>query len=81
MEKKELLELYHQMVLIRRVEESAAELYQQGKIGGFLHLIYWSGSGQHRVDLGPQTSGSGDHCLPGPRGGDQLRYSRPAGDG
>lgn len=26
------------MVIIRRIEERAAELYQQGKIGGFLHL-------------------------------------------
>jgi pyruvate dehydrogenase E1 component alpha subunit len=38
MEPKELLRLYHEMVLVRRVEERAAELYQQGKIGGFLHL-------------------------------------------
>jgi pyruvate dehydrogenase E1 component alpha subunit len=36
--KSELLELYHQMVLIRRFEEKAAELYAEGKIGGFLHL-------------------------------------------
>jgi pyruvate dehydrogenase E1 component alpha subunit len=48
MEKKELLGLYHQMVLIRRVEESAAELYQQGKIGGFLHLYI----GQEAVSTG-----------------------------
>jgi pyruvate dehydrogenase E1 component alpha subunit len=34
----ELLELYRQMALIRRLEEKAAELYSQGKIGGFLHL-------------------------------------------
>ena len=38
MEKKDYLELYHQMVLIRRLEETAAELYQKGDIGGFLHL-------------------------------------------
>ncbi len=38
MEKREYLDLYHQMVVIRHVEERAAELYQQGKIGGFLHL-------------------------------------------
>ncbi|HET6846550.1 MAG TPA: pyruvate dehydrogenase (acetyl-transferring) E1 component subunit alpha [Anaerolineales bacterium] len=38
MNKKEQLELYHQMVLIRRLEERGAELYQQGKIGGFMHL-------------------------------------------
>jgi pyruvate dehydrogenase E1 component alpha subunit len=38
MDKKEYLDLYRQMVIIRRLEERAAELYQQGKIGGFLHL-------------------------------------------
>lgn len=32
------LDWYRQMVLIRRFEERCAELYQQGKIGGFLHL-------------------------------------------
>ncbi|GAB4420431.1 MAG: pyruvate dehydrogenase (acetyl-transferring) E1 component subunit alpha [Anaerolineales bacterium] len=48
MKKDELLELYYQMVLIRRVEEKAAELYQQGKIGGFLHLYI----GQEAVSTG-----------------------------
>jgi len=38
MEKQEHLRLYNQMVVIRRVEENAAELYQKGEIGGFLHL-------------------------------------------
>lgn len=38
MEKKDYLELYRQMVLIRRLEENASDLYQKGKIGGFLHL-------------------------------------------
>lgn len=36
--KDTLLTWYRQMVLIRRFEEKCAELYQQGKIGGFLHL-------------------------------------------
>jgi pyruvate dehydrogenase E1 component alpha subunit len=36
--KTEQTELYKQMVLIRRLEERGAELYQQGKIGGFMHL-------------------------------------------
>ncbi len=36
--KSELIELYRKMVLIRRFEEKAAELYAEGKIGGFLHL-------------------------------------------
>ena len=48
MEKDDYLDLYRQMVLIRRVEERAAELYQQGKIGGFLHLYI----GQEAVSTG-----------------------------
>ncbi len=36
--KETYLDWYRQMVLIRRFEERCAELYQQGKIGGFLHL-------------------------------------------
>ncbi|MBI3952947.1 MAG: pyruvate dehydrogenase (acetyl-transferring) E1 component subunit alpha [Chloroflexi bacterium] len=36
--KKQLLELYRQMVLIRRFEEKSAEMYGRAKIGGFLHL-------------------------------------------
>ncbi|MCX8061045.1 MAG: pyruvate dehydrogenase (acetyl-transferring) E1 component subunit alpha [Anaerolineales bacterium] len=42
------LDLYYQMVLIRLVEEAAAQLYQQGKIGGFLHLYI----GQEAVSTG-----------------------------
>jgi pyruvate dehydrogenase E1 component alpha subunit len=38
MEQAELIRLYQQMVVIRHMEEKCAELYQQGKIGGFLHL-------------------------------------------
>ena len=38
MEQAEFLRLYQQMVVIRHLEEKCAELYQQGKIGGFLHL-------------------------------------------
>jgi pyruvate dehydrogenase E1 component alpha subunit len=37
-DEKEMLRLYHEMLLVRRLEEEAARLYQQGKIGGFLHL-------------------------------------------
>jgi len=48
MEKDDYLELFYQMVLIRRVEEVAAQLYQQGKIGGFLHLYI----GQEAVSTG-----------------------------
>jgi pyruvate dehydrogenase E1 component alpha subunit len=34
----EFIELYRRMVLIRHFEESSAQLYAAGKIGGFLHL-------------------------------------------
>ncbi|MEJ6672117.1 MAG: pyruvate dehydrogenase (acetyl-transferring) E1 component subunit alpha, partial [Alphaproteobacteria bacterium] len=34
----QLSELYHQMVLIRRFEEKAGQLYGMGQIGGFCHL-------------------------------------------
>lgn len=33
-----LIELYRQMILIRRFEEKSAEAYVAGKIGGFCHL-------------------------------------------
>lgn len=48
MEKNEYLDLFHQMILIRLVEDQASLLYQQGKIGGFLHLY----SGQEAVSTG-----------------------------
>lgn len=48
MQKQDFLELYRQMVLIRRLEEAAAELYQKGLIGGFLHLYI----GQEGVSTG-----------------------------
>lgn len=48
MDKQEHLNLYYQMVLIRLVEEQSAQLYQQGKIGGFLHLYI----GQEAVSTG-----------------------------
>ena len=48
MEKSEYINLYHQMVVIRLVEERSAVLYQEGKIGGFLHLYI----GQEAVSTG-----------------------------
>jgi pyruvate dehydrogenase E1 component alpha subunit len=52
MNNEQLLEIYAQMVLIRVVEEQAAQLYQQGKIGGFLHLYI----GQEAVSTGLITA-------------------------
>jgi pyruvate dehydrogenase E1 component alpha subunit len=48
MDEERQLEIYHEMVLVRRLEERAAELYQDGKIGGFLHLYI----GQEAVGSG-----------------------------
>lgn len=42
------LEIYRQMLLIRRLEEETAKAYTQGKIGGFLHLYI----GQEAVAVG-----------------------------
>jgi pyruvate dehydrogenase E1 component alpha subunit len=44
----ELIELYRQMILIRRFEEKSAEVYVAGKIGGFCHLYI----GQEAVGVG-----------------------------
>ena len=46
--KAQLVEMHHQMVLIRRFEEKAAQEYTLGKIGGFLHLY-----------IGQEASGTG----------------------
>src|SRR5262245_22861933 len=43
-----LIDLYRQMLLIRRFEEKAAEAYSSGKIGGFCHLYI----GQEAVAVG-----------------------------
>ncbi|HOP80064.1 MAG TPA: thiamine pyrophosphate-dependent enzyme, partial [Armatimonadota bacterium] len=48
MEKNELIDMYRQMVLIRKFEDSAGEMYKRGKIGGFLHLYI----GQEAVAVG-----------------------------
>jgi pyruvate dehydrogenase E1 component alpha subunit len=55
-----LMEWYRQMVLIRRFEQRSAELYQQGKIGGFLHLYI----GQEAVAVGTiGAKADGDHII------------------
>ena len=48
MTKDEALALYRQMLLIRRFEERCAQVYVEGKIGGFLHLYI----GQEAVGVG-----------------------------
>jgi pyruvate dehydrogenase E1 component alpha subunit len=48
MNKEKQLQMYREMVLIRRLEKRGAELYQDGKIGGFMHLYI----GQEAVSTG-----------------------------
>jgi pyruvate dehydrogenase E1 component alpha subunit len=60
MDKSTLIEWYRQMVLIRHFEQRCAELYQQGKIGGFLHLYI----GQEAVAVGSIAARqAGDHVI------------------
>ena len=48
----EMLEFYKQMLLIRRFEEKAGQLYGLGLIGGFCHLYI----GQEAVAVGLQSA-------------------------
>jgi len=50
--KDELLQLYREMLLIRRFEERAGQLYGLGLIGGFCHLYI----GQEAVGVGLQSA-------------------------
>ncbi|MCE5198123.1 MAG: pyruvate dehydrogenase (acetyl-transferring) E1 component subunit alpha [Armatimonadota bacterium] len=36
--KQDKIDIYHEMAMIRKFEERASEMYEQGKIRGFLHL-------------------------------------------
>ncbi len=47
-DRETLIKLYHEMILARRFEEKAAEIYSAGKIGGFCHLYI----GQEAVAIG-----------------------------
>jgi pyruvate dehydrogenase E1 component alpha subunit len=50
--KQEMLDFYRQMLLIRRFEEKAGQLYGLGLIGGFCHLYI----GQEAVAVGLQSA-------------------------
>lgn len=47
---EEILQVYREMLVIRRFEERMAQMYQQGKIGGFCHLYI----GQEAVAVAAQ---------------------------
>src|ERR1700760_441775 len=60
----DLLGFYRQMVLIRRFEERAGQLYGMGLIGGFCHLYI----GQEAIAVGMQSiSEDGDQVITGYR--------------
>ena len=60
----EMLEFYRQMLLIRRFEEKAGQMYGMGLIGGFCHLYI----GQEAVVVGLQTAlKDGDGVITGYR--------------
>ena len=54
--KEEMLELYREMLLIRRFEEKAGQMYGMGLIGGFCHLYI----GQEAVVVGIQAALTGN---------------------
>ncbi|CAN7346701.1 pyruvate dehydrogenase (acetyl-transferring) E1 component subunit alpha [Phenylobacterium sp. LjRoot219] len=63
-DKEELLKLYRDMLLIRRFEERAGQLYGMGLIGGFCHLYI----GQEAVAVGVQSiQQPGDQVITGYR--------------
>jgi len=71
--KDELLDFYKQMLLIRRFEEKAGQLYGLGFIGGFCHLYI----GQEAVAVGLQSAldGEKDSVITGYRDhGHMLAY-------
>ena len=62
--KKELLEYYREMLLIRRFEEKAGQLYGMGQIAGFCHLYI----GQEAVVTGCRAAmNDGDQMITGYR--------------
>ena len=62
--KDELLEYYREMLLIRRFEERAGQLYGMGLIGGFCHLYI----GQEAIAVGVQAAKrAGDQMITGYR--------------
>ena len=57
--KEEYLQVYREMILIRRFEERMAQLYQQGKIGGFCHLYI----GQEAVAVAAEHAARPDDAM------------------
>ena len=80
-DKQQLLKAYRDMLLIRRFEEKAGQLYGMGLIGGFCHLYI----GQEAVVVGMQMALSrrrrGHHVVPRPRSHAGDRHGAARRDG
>ena len=64
MNKKELVDVYSKMLIIRRFEEKAGEMYTSAKIGGYCHLYI----GQEAVAVGAISAlGDDDYLIGGYR--------------
>jgi pyruvate dehydrogenase E1 component alpha subunit len=64
LDRDEILRFYREMLLIRRFEERAGQLYGMGLIGGFCHLYI----GQEAIAVGMQTvARKGDQVITGYR--------------
>ena len=78
---QEILTFYRDMLLIRRFEEKAGQLYGMGLIGGFCHLYI----GQEAVVVGMQAALEAGrhrhHRLPRPRPHAGLRHGPARRDG
>ena len=79
--KEQELAAYRDMLLIRRFEEKAGQMYGMGLIGGFCHLYI----GQEAVVVGMQMAlkqgDAGHHRLSRPRPHAGLRHGRQGRDG
>ena len=77
----ELLKFYRDMLLIRRFEEKAGQMYGMGLIGGFCHLYI----GQEAVVIGVQSAPQGGrqrhHQLSRSRPHARLRHGPESRDG
>src|SRR5256885_14641561 len=77
-DKDSLLKAYHDMLLIRRFEEKAGQLYGMGAIGGFCHLYI----GQEAVVVGMQMAlKPGDQVITGYRDHGHMLAPRMSANG
>src|SRR5262249_58668708 len=62
--KEQELSAYRQMLLIRRFEEKAGQMYGMGLIGGFCHLYIRQEAGVVGLHMTPKPGGEGNTRYP-----------------